>query len=254
MYYELLVTFNLKYYYILLGKWSSINNNIFLAFIKVVARAFIDVFYAISIISIAVLCVLNTTLVYRYTIYKYELDNYTGLSTEILMDNYKRVINYIQNPFNKELVLNKLSMSNFGKIHFFEVKQIFLCLYIISIIFVVIIILKLLFNKKGYSNKKLIVSFNNSVNIIALIFISIFIMIVVDFSKTFYFFHKIFFRNNYWIFDPVTDPIIKALPEEFFMIELILILILLIIFTLVTKVLYIRCISRIKKIKVYSKK
>jgi integral membrane protein (TIGR01906 family) len=157
------------------------------------------------------------------------------------MDNYNRVINYIQNPFNKELVLDKLTMSNFGRIHFFEVKQIFLHLYIISIVFVIILILKLLFKKK-----KLIISFNNSVNIIALIFISFAIMVAVDFSKTFYFFHKILFRNNYWIFDPVTDPIIRALPEEFFMLELIFILILLILFTLVIKVLYIRHMQKLR--------
>ena len=98
-------------------------------------------------------------------------------------------------------------------------------------------IFKIINNKNNNLGKRLIKSFNNSVNIIALIFISVSIMVVIDFSKTFYFFHKIFFRNDYWIFDPVTDPIINALPEEFFMIELILVISLLILFTLVIKVL-----------------
>lgn len=191
--------------------------------------------------------VLNTTIVYGYVISKYELSNYTGLSTEVLMDNYKRVINYVQNPFNKELVLNSLPMSNFGRIHFFEVKQIFISLYIISIIFIVTMILRIIVNKNTDFNKKIIKSFNNSVNIIVLIFISISTMIAIDFSKTFYFFHKIFFRNNYWIFDPATDPIINALPEELFMIELIIILALLIIFTLIIKVLHFKNISKTKR-------
>lgn len=166
---------------------------------------------------------------------------------EILMDNYKRVINYVQNPFNKELVLNSLSMSTFGKIHFFEVKQIFICLHIISIIFIITMILRIITNRNSGFSKRIIKRFNNSVNIIALIFISISIMITIDFSKTFYFFHKIFFRNNYWIFDPVTDPIINALPEELFMIELIIILALLIIFTLIIKVLYFKSVSKTKR-------
>ena len=201
-------------------------------------KLFRDIFYAISIISIAVLGVLNTTIVYKYVIIKYELQNYTGLSTEVLMDNYKRVISYVQNPFNKELVINKLSMSNFGKIHFFEVKRIFIFLYIISIIFFSIMIFQIITNKNKNLGKKLIKIFNNSVNIIALILISVSMSVVINFSKTFYFFHKIFFRNDYWIFDPVADPIINALPEEFFMIELILIISLLILFTIVIKVLY----------------
>jgi len=154
------------------------------------------------------------------------------------MDNYKRMIYYVQNPFNKELVFNNLPMSNFGKIHFFEVKRIFIALYIISIIFISIIIYKIITNKNKDLGKRLIESFNRSVNIMAFIFISVSVMGVIDFSKTFYFFHKIFFRNDYWIFDPVADPIINALPEEFFMIELILIISLLILFTIVIKVLY----------------
>ena len=201
---------------------------------------FRDIFYAISVISIAVLGVINTTIVYRYAIHKYELNNYTGLSTEILMDNYKRMIYYVQNPFIKELILNKVPMSNFGKIHFFEVKQIFMVLYIISIIFFSIMIFKIVTNKNNDLVKRSIKSFNNSVNIIALIFISVSIAVAIDFDKTFYFFHKIFFRNNYWIFDPVADPVINALPEEFFMIELILVISLLIVFTLVIKMFHLR--------------
>jgi len=207
---------------------------------NVFLRIFRDIFYAISIIAIAVLGVLNTTIVYKYAINKYELNNYTGLSTEVLMDNYKRIVHYVGNPFSKELILNSLTMSNLGKIHFIEVKQIFSVLYIISIIFISIMICKIITNRNKGLGKKLIESFNNSVNIIALIFISISIMTVIDFSKTFYFFHKLFFRNDYWIFDPVTDPIINALPEELFMIELILIISLLIIFTVVIKVIYLK--------------
>lgn len=93
-------------------------------------------------------------------------------------------------------------------------------------------------NKRNDLWKKLIESFNRCVNIITVIFLSISIMMMINFSKAFYFFHKIFFRNDYWIFDPKKDPIINALPEELFMIEAILIIILLLIFTVVIKVLY----------------
>ena len=207
---------------------------------KIILKLFRDIFYAISIIAIAVLSVLNTTVVYKYVIDKYELEKYTLLPKDILMDNYNRVISYVQNPFNKELVLNSLPMSNFGRIHFFEVKRIFIALYIMSIIFIIIMIFKIITNKNKGVGKQLIVSLNNSVNIIALIFVSVSIMIMVNFDKTFYYFHKVFFRNDYWIFDSKTDPIINALPEELFMIELILIIGLLLIFTLVIKVLHLK--------------
>ena len=207
---------------------------------KIILKLFRDIFYAISIIAIAVLSVLNTTVVYKYVIDKYELEKYTLLPKDILMDNYKRVIYYVQNPFNKELVLNNLPMSNFGRIHFFEVKRIFIALYIMSIIFIIVMIFKIVTNKNKELGKKLIENLNNSVNIMALIFVSVSIMIMVNFDKTFYYFHKVFFRNDYWIFDSKTDPIINALPEELFMIELILIIGLLLIFTLVIKVLHLK--------------
>lgn len=207
---------------------------------KIILKLFRDIFYAISIISIVVLSVLNVTMVYRYVIDKYELEKYTLLSKDVLMDNYQRVISYVQNPFKSELVLNGLPMSEFGKIHFFEVKRIFITLYIFSIIFIIIMIWKIFMSKRKKSWKTLIESFNRSVNIIAIIFLSISIMIMINFSKAFYFFHKIFFRNDYWIFDPKKDPIINALPEELFMIEAILIIVLLLIFTVVIKILYLK--------------
>lgn len=207
---------------------------------KIILKLFRDTFYAISIISIAVLSVLNTTVVYRYAISKYELEKYTLLPKDILMDNYKRVISYVQNPFNKELVLNSIPMSNFGRIHFFEVKRIFIALYIMSIIFIIVMIFKIITNKNKGLGKKFIENLNNSVNIMALIFVSVSIMAMIDFDKAFYYFHKMFFRNDYWIFDSTTDPIINALPEEFFAIELILIICLLLMFTLVIKILHLK--------------
>lgn len=39
----------------------------------------------------------------------------------------------------------------------------------------------------------------------------------IDWEWAFETMHKIFFDNDYWLFDPHTDPVITILPEEFFM-------------------------------------
>lgn len=39
----------------------------------------------------------------------------------------------------------------------------------------------------------------------------------INFDATFTTFHKIFFNNDYWLFDPELDPVINILPQEFFM-------------------------------------
>ena len=38
----------------------------------------------------------------------------------------------------------------------------------------------------------------------------------IDFTTCFTIFHKIFFTNNLWVFDPATDYMIRMLPEGFF--------------------------------------
>ncbi|WP_252897795.1 lipoprotein intramolecular transacylase Lit [Amylolactobacillus amylophilus] len=38
----------------------------------------------------------------------------------------------------------------------------------------------------------------------------------MNFDAFFVFFHGIFFHNSDWLFDPVTDPIINVLSENFF--------------------------------------
>ncbi len=40
--------------------------------------------------------------------------------------------------------------------------------------------------------------------------------ILLNFEKSFIIFHKLLFRNDYWIFNPDLDPVINILPEEFF--------------------------------------
>ncbi len=40
--------------------------------------------------------------------------------------------------------------------------------------------------------------------------------ILLNFEKSFIIFHKLLFRNDYWVFNPNLDPVINILPEEFF--------------------------------------
>lgn len=188
-------------------------------------------------IGISVILVLNLTFIYKMSIEKFNLVKRTGVSAEDLMVNYKGMINYLRNPFIEELKFKDFAMSISGQVHFEEVKQIFINLYVIMFIIVCIILIFNLINKiLQHINLRDIL--NYSANIIFLLFGIIVTGIVVDFSKIFIIFHKIFFNNNYWIFDPKIDPIINALPEELFMIYALIILILLFGQAIIFKVVY----------------
>ena len=103
------------------------------------------------------------------------------------------------------------------------------------------------FKKKNIEG--LLKSFNSSANILIGFFAGIVALYFIDFSWAFTMFHKIFFRNDYWIFDPTIDPVINALPEELFMICGAAILFVLLIMIIVVKFMY----YRRKNNKTYSK-
>lgn len=68
--------------------------------------------------------------------------------------------------------------------------------------------------------------------------ILLFSTLFVNFDNAFTLFHKIFFNNDYWIFDVEKDPIIKILPEEFFLHCAILINILIVFFSMLCWIIY----------------
>lgn len=45
-------------------------------------------------------------------------------------------------------------------------------------------------------------------------------VVALDFNNAFIIFHKLVFRNDFWIFDYHSDPVIRILPETFLCIVL----------------------------------
>ncbi|ACD53521.1 UNVERIFIED_ORG: hypothetical protein B2H98_18115 [Clostridium botulinum] len=200
----------------------------------------LGVFNALFAISISVIIALNLTFIYKLTIYKYNLSKISGLTVEELMVNYKKIIFYLQNPFIEKLYFPNFSMSAQGEIHFQDVKKIFM--YIDIYVFLVMILIGVYFlirDKKTYANYiELKDILNSSANYIIGFFTFLILCILINFSQVFITFHKIFFRNDYWVFDSNLDPIIDVLPEEFFMIMSVIILILILVHALISKIYY----------------
>lgn len=215
---------------------------------KLVKCAWI-IYLSIVAICIAALTIINSTWIYKLVVKKYNLTTITGLSEQALMSEYRGLINYLQNPFVDKLEFENFVMSTYGEVHFYEVKRIFISLMIIVAIFIVALVGWFIFNKykkDSLNIRGLLMSFNSSSNLLVIFFIGIVVLYLIDFSWAFTMFHKIFFRNDYWIFDPRIDPIIIALPEELFMICGGAILILLVIMIVAVKWAYYRNRNNIK--------
>lgn len=189
-------------------------------YLNSIFRLLNSIFTAISIISISTIISLNLRFIYKFIIDNYDLVNITGVSGENLMSDYGTLVNYLQNPFIKTLKFENFVMSSYGEIHFYEVKRIFISLISIALIFIIVNLTYGIVSKVNnkYFMKKIICNLNYGSNILIIFFIILVASYIIDFSKAFIIFHKIFFKNNYWVFDEKMDPIINALPEELFMI------------------------------------
>ncbi|AAK80651.1 integral membrane protein (TIGR01906 family) [Clostridium acetobutylicum] len=155
------------------------------------------------------------------------IESYSGkkivLNDKQVKEDYSYMISYINgNTKKKTFDLPNLPSSEHGKIHFMDVekiiKKINMVAFSISLPMLIGIILCFIKRKKLYLKITSILLFVTPV-IIGVLSLN-------GFSDIFIKFHKLFFNNNYWLFDPAYDPIILLLPEEFFFHCFILILLL----------------------------
>lgn len=201
---------------------------------------------AISLVTIgiSVIFALNLKGIYNYLAGKLDLDNIAEVSIEGIRGDYKTLINYLQNPFIKKLEFKNFYMSDNGEFHFYEVKNIFLGIYVLTILSVILLLIYMIYKKYKKEKTNIIKIANNASNIMILTFGALLVFIAIDFSKAFIIFHKIFFNNDYWIFDPYLDPIIMVLPEYIFMIYAIIVIALILICIIIYKILYYKKIKK----------
>ena len=186
----------------------------------------------ICIVSITAIITLNLTFTYPLISRHYDLDIVTGIDHATLLYNYRQIIHYINWPWIQTLYMPDFPMSETGEFHFWEVKVIFQVLQVISILFLFWLVISI--RKKW----QILKYFNASANLTFLIFSSFLVIMLIDFNFFFYWFHRAFFNNDYWIFNPNYDPIILALPADLFMINGFIITGQLFLVGIVTKIMF----------------
>jgi integral membrane protein (TIGR01906 family) len=167
---------------------------------------------ALTVIIISVKFTLNFKPLYYFDIDHLSITSNTTLSRDEIVTAYDYLIYYIDSSREMNFSIPNLPSSPQGSIHFQEVRAIFkkldllLCLCAAASAFGIYSCIK----KREFSFLKL------SSNFILIISASAILFFSVNFDQAFTLFHKLLFSNNYWLFDPATDPVINLLPEEFF--------------------------------------
>ena len=150
---------------------------------------------------------------YYNNIDKLNIVELTNMSKEDIKLNYDYLIEYITSKKENDFEMPTLTSSKEGKIHFEEVRVIYQNVNKIFNVCLIISVLGIVYNIR---NKN--IRFLNLTSILLIIMpVALAIPIVIDFDSSFVVFHKLLFDNDYWIFDPILDPVIKILPAEFFM-------------------------------------
>lgn len=166
-----------------------------------------------GILTAVMLTIWLSPLLHHIDVKTYHLDELTGLSSTEIARNYHSLANYLWLWHRAPLSLESFPISEYGAIHFAEVKQI---VDILQIVWLVCGILGGIGSYLACRQKQYRFLHHTSVLMIA-VPLALGVMVSVNFNQAFVIFHRLLFRNDYWIFDARIDPVINILPEAFFM-------------------------------------
>lgn len=207
---------------------------------------------ALFIISLAVTTTLLFTPLYQAEIGWSGLSAACGLTPAQLMDNYRTLIDYNTLWGSRELTFPDFVMSRSGAAHFAEVRRVFLAFQVGIPVFGLLTVVGLWLARQeirgvrpcnaggtttqgngGVEAKGALLSLNAATDPYRFLLTGGVIAIALPaglgglcalaWDRVFVTFHQLFFDNDYWIFDEHTDPVIRALPDQFFLHESILI-------------------------------
>ncbi|WP_096516844.1 TIGR01906 family membrane protein [Clostridium perfringens] len=206
--------------------------------IKILKDILFSFYLLISSVVFSVIVTLNISpILYSLFIKLNKIPNYNNLSSEEILNDYNNIIHYLNSPQEEVLKFKNFKISPIGEFHFLEVKEIFSSIYLICLACLILgIILFILLEK--FKLKISLKAFNIFFYEVLFIFLGLILGFYLNFSKVFTLFHKIFFNNDYWIFDPKKDPIINVLPESYFLFLAVFILFLVMILSITSKIFY----------------
>ncbi|PBH17522.1 hypothetical protein BGV20_16295 [Clostridioides difficile] len=211
-------------------------------------KKFLNVLFSICISIVIIVGVINFTVGFKQ-LYYFDIDylnisELSGLSKDDIKLNYDYLIDYNLNKNVSEFKLPTLKSSPQGKIHFEEVRNIFQNINKLAKLLLVVSLVGIILSVK---NKNIKILKTTSITLIIMPLL-LTVPILLNFEKSFIIFHKLLFRNDYWIFNPDLDPVINILPEEFFFHSGMMILILILLVSILLFVMYKLCTSLSLKI------
>jgi len=192
--------------------------------------------FFLLLLSIGVIFTVNFRPLYYLDVKLLHIPETSGYTREEIIANYNALIDYSSPFYRGSLSFPTLEASPSGIQHFKEVKNIFTFFYVLGAVSLIAAVFIVVYKSRKKDISYLAVSALEACLLPAVIAL----FLAIDFDTAFVIFHKIFFNNDYWIFDPVTDPVINILPATFFLHCAILIIFIILLGSLIMYMVYLR--------------
>lgn len=165
------------------------------------------------LLTLAITLTINARWLYVMDINRLDILDYLDVSKKQLLVNYDQLMHYLNVILMNPLKMTDFPVSESGALHFYEVKRLFQINYAVLLLTV---IPSVLYVKNQYKSGRLWEIVRPFTYLLTGLVMLVFFM-AVGFDTFFVKFHEVFFNNDAWVFNPITDPIIMALPQEYFM-------------------------------------
>ena len=165
------------------------------------------------IFSASVMLVLNFRILYYLDIVLLDIEKMCGRPVSEIRANYDALISYNSLFFRGGLTFPTLPMSREAAIHFEEVKRIFDGIAIVCIVTGAASLAGYFINRRKGHFRYLRLTGILCLAVPALLGT----VVAASWDRFFITFHRLVFRNDYWLFDPATDPVIEMLPDTYFL-------------------------------------
>lgn len=166
-----------------------------------------------AIISLSVVIILNFRPLYYLDMRTLDIPEQSGFSAEEIRENYDVLIDYNSMFFTGELEFPSLPQSESGRVHFEEVKVIFVFFQKVAIVTGLLSVIGIILLRR--ERPKWYLKYAGILTVVLPLAVGA--AIVVNWDRVFVLFHELMFDNDYWLFDVATDPVILILPDAFFM-------------------------------------
>lgn len=171
------------------------------------------IFITFFILSLSVAATINFSFLYSFDIGYLNISEYVGMPKEQILMNYRILLDYLNTPWIANLDMPDFPSSTSGLFHFTEVKKLFMLDYLILITSGIGAFGFMQYLKREGQYWRLLRYFQWG----SLLPLGVLLALLISFDTLFVLFHQVFFNNDSWLFNPATDPIILALPAQFFM-------------------------------------